>query len=580
MSLLQPPARIEVANDVDAYALAIVDGDTPAGRYHRLACERHLRDRAAENTALFPYVFDYAAAERFFRFAGSLRHYKGQQFAGHPVVLADSQRFRLGSVFGWYHRDTGLPRFTTAYNELPRKSGKTLEAAIVALYKVFFCGEPGAEGYCIATKRQQAKLVFDAARMLVLRSGLRNRIDSLMHNLSRESMAAKLEPLGADADSTDGLNPFCIVTDEFHAHKTRDLVDVMESATGARLTFLHYIITTAGDDLVTPCGDMHVYCAQILERALPSDVATESTFAFIAHADPDDDWLAESTWRKANPMYGISVNPADMEKAALAAKHSPGKAPEFKQKRLNLWISASAPWLSLDGWRAGQSTDWTPEDLYGEPCYVGIDLASKLDLFAMVFVFPPTADHGWRLLRWVWTPEDTLRDRAHRDRAPYDLWAAQTGFDGEPILRTTPGTQVSHQVARAILREQRAHYSIERIGFDPWHAETLIEQLIDEDGFDRDAVVEVAQTYAGMSSGASTYEAAVLAGEVDAADCPLMLWTHSNAVVQRDGKGNIYPIKKKSRGRIDPVMAAVIGVNLAIRARPETPADDPVLVVI
>lgn len=572
------PARPR-SNAVDGYARRVVAGTIPAGRYHRLACARHLRDRARERTPDFPFVFDYTECQRFVRFATGLRHYKGEQFAGQPIQLAPVQVFRLGSVLGWLHCDTGLPRYTTAYNELPRKSGKTLEAAIVALYKTFFCGEPGAEGYCVATKRQQAKLVFDAARQLVRSSGLRDRIRVLTHNLHRDALEQKLEPLGADADSTDGLNPFVIITDEFHAHRTRDLVDVMESATGARLTFLHYIITTAGDDLVSPCGEMHSYVCQILDGTLPSDPATESTFAFIAHADPDDDWLDPRTWQKANPMWNVSVNPDDLQKAALAAQHSPGRAPEFKQKRLNLWVAASAPWLSVEGWRAGQ-TDWSPDDLLGERCFVGIDLASKLDLFAMVFVFPPTATRAsWRLLRWVWTPEDTLRDRARRDRVPYDLWTDTAGADGAPILRTCPGTQVDHSVAREVLRDQRSRYDIARIGFDPWHAAGLIAALVEDDGFDPDCVLEVPQTYPGMSVGALTYEAAVLAGLVDAGGCPLMAWTHGNAVVQRDNKGNIFPTKKRSRGRIDPLMAAVIGVNLALRSREELPADDPVLVV-
>lgn len=573
--------RLPRPNDVDAYAQRVVDGDVPAGRYHRLACARHLRDRQRErDDPAWPFVFDYSEAERFYRFAAGLRHYKGEQFAGRPIDLADVQRFTLGSVFGWYHRATQLPRFTTAYNEWPRKNGKTIIAAIVALYQTFFRGEAGAEGYVVATKKQQAKLCFDAARRLVRASGLRDRITALTHNLHRDAFDQKLEALGADADSTDGLNPFCIVTDEFHAHRTRDLVDVMESATGARLSFLHFIITTAGDDLVSPCGEMHTYGCSILDQSLPPDAATESTFVFIAHADPDDDWRAYDTWVKANPMWAISVNPADMEKAALAATHNPGRANEFKQKRLNLWVLARDPWLSIDGWRAGQHDDWTPDDLRGEPCYVGIDLASKLDLCAMVFVFPPSATHdNWRLLRWVWTPAETLRDRAHRDRAPYDVWAETMGHDGEPILRTTPGTQVNHQVLRDVLKQQRSRFAIERVGFDPWHADTLIDQLIEDDGFDRECVIEVPQTYAQMSSGASTYEAAVLARAVDAAGCPLMLWTHGNAVAQRDGKGNVTPIKKRSRGRIDPVVAAVIGVNLALRARPEEPAADPVLIV-
>src|SRR5262245_22335772 len=142
-------------NPVDAYARDVVDGRIPAGKYHRLACTRHLADRDREGSPDFQYVFDFSRAERFFRFSGQLKHYKGKQWARKPITLTDSQQFRLGSVFGWVHRDTRLRRFTRAYNELPRKNGKTLEAAVIAVYVTFFDGEPGAEGYCIATKRQQ-----------------------------------------------------------------------------------------------------------------------------------------------------------------------------------------------------------------------------------------------------------------------------------------------------------------------------------------------------------------------------------------------------------------------------------------
>jgi len=177
-----------------------------------------------------------------------------------------------------------------------------------------------------------------------------------------------------------------------------------------------------------------------------------------------------------------------------------------------------------------------------------------------VLVFPPTVGRAsWRILRWVWTPEETLLDRAHRDRAPYDLWKAQGN------LLTTPGTNVDHQVIRGVLGELRTQFDIERIGFDPWHADTLIDQLVNEDGFGKEQVLAVPQTYAGMSSGAKKFEAEVLAGNIDAGGCPLMAWCASNVVVQRDGKDNIYPVKKKSRGRIDPIMAAIIGVNLALR---------------
>jgi phage terminase large subunit-like protein len=264
------------------------------------------------------------------------------------------------------------------------------------------------------------------------------------------------------------------------------------------------------------------------------------------------------------------VNPADLAAKVTKARGMPSAQATYKQKHLNLWINASAPWLSIDGWRKGQTTSWDASDLTGRECFVGIDLSAKLDLTAMIALFPEalsppqvwrTGHHTsrHRILRWVWTPEETLVERAHRDRAPYPQWKTD-GF-----LWTTPGTRVDHQVIRAALVDLRSFANIRAVGFDPWHADQLIQQLTEIDGFPKDLILEVPQTYKGMSSGCLALEAAVLAGEVDAQGDPLMTWAVGNAVVQRDGKDNIYPVKKRSRGRIDPVMALCIAEALALR---------------
>lgn len=549
---------------IDSYAAAVVERRLPAGKYHRLACERHQRDRAREATKAFPYRLDLQRADRFLSFGQELKHYKGE-WAGQPIIWQPHQRFRLGSLFGWTDCRTGLRRFRHAYFELPRKQGKSLEDAVVGVYSTFFDGEPGAEGYCAATKKDQARIVFGDAKQLVLRSGLRGRITVLQSNLTRESTASKLEPLGADEDSLDGLNPQFISLDEIHKYKSRAMIDVLETATGARRQPIIYKITTAGDDLVSACGDEHTYACGILDQTLTD----ETYLAFIAHADLEDDWTTEETARKANPNYGISVQPDDLKQKVVKALGMQAAAAAYQQKHLNRWVNTSAPWLSVDGWHKGQSTGWTRADLAGARCVVGIDLAAKLDLTAMVALFPPTgAGQRWRVLRWVWTPAETVVERGRRDRAPYTTWIA-AGH-----LRTTPGTRVDHQVIRAALEDLRRTCQIETIGFDPWHSDQLIEQLTRLDGYSKDQVVEVAQTYAGMSSGCLALEAAVLAGEVDAQADPLLTWSVGNAVVQRDGKDNIYPVKKRSRGRIDPLMALAMAFSLAVRPAPAVPQYD------
>jgi len=544
-------------NAVDQYARDVIAGTVPAGKYHRLSCARHVKDRARQGSAGFPWVFDLARAERFFRFAEKLKHYKGE-WAGQPIRLQPYQKFRLGSIFGWVHAETGLRRFRHSYHELPRKNGKSLEAATVMLYLTCFDGEAGAEGYTIATKRDQAKLVFNDAKKLVEKSGLKERIAVRVANLHRHDTSSKLEPLGADHDSTDGLNPSAICGDELHAYKERGLIDVMETATGARQQPHFLKITTAGDNPVSVGGDEHDYACKVLDGIL----VDETYFAFIAHADPDDDWQSMETARKANPNYGVSVNPEDLASKVVKAQGIPSAAATYKQKHLNLWVNATAPCLSVDGWRKGQSNltlEAFVHALEHEPCFVGIDLASKIDLCALSFVFPPAPGRGWKLLQHVWTPDETLKDRAHRDRAPYGAWEAQ-GW-----LTTTPGTSINHRVIRETIAKYRTVFDIERIGFDPWHADKLIDELIEEDGFSKEQVLDVPQTFAGMSSACLHMQAEILGGNVDARGCPVTAWAVSNTVGQRDGKDNLMFVKGKSRGRIDPMIAPTIAMALALR---------------
>jgi phage terminase large subunit-like protein len=558
------------AHAIDQYPLAVADGRIVAGKYHRLACQRHLTDRAREGSDAFPYRLSVPEVDRFVRFASRLRHYKGE-WAGRFIGLEPHQVFRLGSVIGWLHRDTGLRRFRQSYNELPRKNGKSLEAALMSLYLTFFDMEPGAEGYCAATRREQASIVFNDAKRLVRSSGLRTRIEVLTHNLNRDAYAQRLQPLSADDEGMDGLNAHFVNLDELHAMKTRAMIDVLEGATGARRQPLVFKITTAGSDDISPCGDEHAYACQVLEGVLTD----ETYFAFIAHADKEDDWSSELAARKANPNYGISVNPGDLLNKRVKAIGMPSAAATYKQKHLNLWVSAAQPWLSLDGWRLGQSADLSLEGLRGDACVVGVDLASKLDLLAMTALFLPTeARPTWAVLRWVWTPKATLEERRHRDRAPYDLWVDQGH------LIAVEGTKVNHQVVREQLVILRDAVEILAVGFDPWHADQLQIQLVQDDGFPEGDVLEVSQTFAGMSSGCKEMEAVVLAGQVDAGDCPLMEWCVSNAVVMKDNKENIYPVKRRSRGRIDPVVAMAIAWNLAVRLTVEEEAQDPDLLVV
>jgi len=246
----------------------------------------------------------------------------------------------------------------------------------------------------------------------------------------------------------------------------------------------------------------------------------------------------------------------------------PPAAAAFKQKRCNLWVNAESTWLSLEGWRAGQS-DWSPDELLGEECYVGIDLSSKIALTAIAALFPPNERHAsWRLLHWGLTPADTLEQRELEDRARYSEWVKR-GW-----LLTNPGNQIDQDEVQRVVNEVIApRFPIAMLGIDPWNAGNLRKNLENDGHY----VVEIPQNLPQMSATCKDFEADVLDALVDAGRNELLEWSMRNTVVARDNKDNYYPTKLRSRGRIDPTIATLLA-RKCYTLHQGVPADDPDLV--
>ena len=300
------------------YMHGVQEGTIPACQLVRLAVERHARD--LETGAERGLRFDREAAGYALRFFSFLRHSKGE-WAGQPFALEPWQQFLIWAAFGWKRAD-GLRRFRTVYEEVPRKNGKTTMLAGLGLYLLTADGEPGAEVYSAATKRDQAKLSWtEAVRMRGASPSLSRMVQHFRasDNLSVEATASKFQPLGADADTMDGLNIHAALIDELHAHRTRAVVDVLNTATGSRRQPLIWEITTAGYDRNSVCYEHHEYSRQVLEGTVEDD----SWLAWISTIDEGDDWKDESTWAKANPNLGISVKLDDLRRKAEQAKRMP-----------------------------------------------------------------------------------------------------------------------------------------------------------------------------------------------------------------------------------------------------------------
>lgn len=550
---------------VTAYAEAVVDGEIPAGRRIVMAAERHLRDLATAHERRLR--FDEAEAARAIKFFELLPHTKGEWARRRQrLTLALWQKFCVGSVFGWLRAD-GSRRFRTVYEEIPRKNGKTTKCAGVGLLLAFFDREPGAEVYSTATKRDQAKIVWNQAVEMVQRSEpLRKRIRVQRENLHSTASFSKFEPLSADAKTADGLNPHGTINDEVHAHTGRDLLDKMEEASGARRQPLRWDITTAGYDKHSICWEQHEYGVRILDQVLDDD----SFFVFIAGADVEDVELVNRYWStpdddvddelraelrlvfmKTNPNFGISVYEEELLEKCDRAGEIIGRRNSFLRQRMNVWTEQQSRFIDLALWDAQEDRD-AVEELYGAECFGMLDLSSTQDLTSLSLFFPDTDGHG-DVVQYFWVPEEGMRKRAQRDRVPYDVWVSE-GF-----IKATEGNVVDYRVIRQDINDAGLNFNIREIAYDRWNASQLVTEL-QGDGF---TMVPMGQGFASMTGPTREFERLLLEHGVRHGGNPVLRWMATNVVVREDPAGNIKPDKERSAEKIDGIVTVIGAIGRA-----------------
>jgi phage terminase large subunit-like protein len=429
----------------------VAEGRILANGLVRLACERHLEDLCS--AVARGLRFDVAAARHAIEFFGFLRHSKGE-WAGQTFDLAPWQAFVVGCLFGWKRSD-GLRRFRPAYCAVPRKNGKSTLSAGIGLYLLVADGEHGAKIYSAATSRDQARIVFDEAKRMVGSSpALKRRVGILINNLHVAATASRFMPLSSDSSTMDGLNVHGAIIDELHAHRTRNVVDVLETATGARRQPLLFEITTAGYDRHSICYEHQDYSIKVLEGTVPDD----SWFGFIAAADEDDDWTDPTGWQKANPNFALSVKEDDLSRKAEKAIALPGAQNAFRRMRLNEWTEQAERWIDMAAWDACAGPV-SLELLRGRPCFGGLDLSTTTDVTALAWVFPPEDEDGlWHVLSRYFVPEENLRKRTERDRVPY-VWEGRRGLRRRMLAR--PGVGPGRKGRR---RSRRARGRAPRLG--------------------------------------------------------------------------------------------------------------------
>lgn len=537
------------------YVNDVLSGEQIACEAVRQACERHQRDlEDGEDRGLW---FDDRTARMAIGFFSLCKHSKGE-WAGTPLMLEPWQQFVIASLFGW-KREDGMRRFRTGYIEVARKNGKTTAfLAALGLYLLLADGEPGAEIYSAATKRDQARISHaEATRMAKASPSIRNEVKIVRDNIHIPETASKFEPLGADADTMDGLNVHGALIDEIHAHKTSATWDVLETATGARRQPLTVAVTTAGFDRQSLCWDLHEYTQKVLSDTIEDD----SWFGIIYTLDEDDDWDKEENWLKANPNLGVSKKLDDMHRLATRAKEMPSRLNSFQRLHLNIWTQAETKWIPPEHWaQCAEAVD--AKGLQGRMCYGGLDLSRSTDITAFVLVFPPQAEGDrYQVLCRFWVPDEAMHERTRQDRVPYEQWVR------EGYIEATPGNVIDYDWILHQIDEDAQRYDIQEIAFDAWGAAQIQTDLMDMGG--EEWLVQFRQGYRSMSPPTKELERLILDHNLAHGNNPVLNWMADNLVVREDPAGNIKPDKEKSTERIDGMVALIMGLDRATRH--ETP---------
>lgn len=520
------------------YVEEVESGRRVCGELERAAVMRHLDDH--KYSVERGIYWDEKSAAKALASFSLLKHYQGE-WAGREFELEGWQCFIIASIFGW--KTVGdVRRFTSAYVEVSRKNGKTLLAAGVGVYLLYLDGEEGAQVYSAAVDKEQAKVCWDAAVAMVEQSPpLMKRTILSKKAIAVEATRSTFKPLSKDTKNKDGFNPHGAIIDELHKWQTLEIYDVIRSGMGARRQPLIFAITTAGLNLSLPCYGLRKVYIDILKR----NKVQEDQFVMIFSMDEGDDWHDPKNWPKASPNLGVSVKWEFMEREHAAAVNDPTREVEFKTKNLNMWVDAPTVWIP-DDVIVENNHGTTDEELRGERCFVGLDLASTEDITAMALFFPYVSHPTLRLYFWV--PEGKVQKKA--DKVDYRRWV-QEGW-----ITQTEGDVVDTEYLSTDISRILSWYEVEGLTYDPWMAANGVIQHLEKIGY-YDRLDPIAQTITHLSEPTKELQKMLMRREMDLMENPVLRWMFRNVVIYTDPNLNIRLNKAKSAEKIDGCAASV-----------------------
>lgn len=531
------------------YANGVINGEISACSWVVKACQRQIGDLASPPEG---YFFDEEKAERVCAFVEMVPHIKGPLASrGELIKLEPWQAFCLTTAFGWVDED-GNRRFRRVYIEVPRGNGKSAMTSPVGLYMLALDGEAGAEVYSAATTRDQARIVFRDAQAMARkmpRFCKRFGVSVTAQAIAQLRSSSSFKALSADGHTLDGLNIHFAAVDELHAHKSRDVYDVLESGIGKRPQSMLWMITTAGSNKHGICYEVRDYITQILSGAATDDAAN-ATFGVIYTVDEGDDPFAEETLAKANPNWGVSVDPKVVRQTASKAQQVATARANYLTKHLNVWVDANEALFDTDHWRRCEDKSLDEADFSADESVLALDLASKIDIAAKMSVYRRMVDgkEHFYCFPTFYLPQAAIEE----DRHPM-----YRGWEMQGDLIATAGETIDFAVIEDEIRMECPGREIRAVVADPWQANYLITNL-QRDGFPAE---EFRQTVANMSEATKTLDALMREGRIHHPGNAVLNWMIGNVVGFYDNKENVFPKKELKANKIDGAVALIMGIG-------------------
>lgn len=519
------------------YALDVISGKIPNAKFIIGACKRYLKDLDKKE-----YPFDADKAEKYLRVVQKFNHVSAI-WKTKNITFEPWQNFVFMNIFGFINPNTGFRRFRVAHLEVSRGNGKSLLASQALLYLLSLDDPKGNFISCFATKADQARLVLDSSRAMAKenRSFLKNTgTKVLAHKIVHEKSNSVARAMSSEDKGLDGLNDILSIIDELHSI-TAELFDVVSSGMSKRSDSLMLCISTSGFDLESVGYSQSTYA----KKVAMGEVEDDQFFSAVYTIDEGDDIYSEITWRKANPGYGISVDPISFAAKAKKTLDVPRDLPNFKVKHLNTWLSEANAYYEQAKWDLCAQPDLKLEDFKGQKCKMGVDLASKIDLCSLGYIF--YKEGIYYLFDRSYIPED--RAKALRN-SMYD------NSIGTGHLLTMPGDVIDQEKIQEQILADKRMFKVDEILLDGWNAAGLMQKLSKE----KMNVSEFRMVTANLSEPTKMLDALMRQGKIRHNGSPLLRWALGNVVCKEDAAANVFPRKTHEKLKIDPIISLLMAL--------------------